>query len=319
MEFLLDRQVLIMLLTAIAAAATVLTIGMQLVPGDNLGRRMKNVAIERERIRAREREKLGKAIRGNLRNETSTGIIKDIVDRFSLAKYFGREGIPEQLAMAGLRGQRPVIMYLFFRFLMPILMFLLALIYIFIIFKPDWSPVMKLAACIIAAAIGLKLPEVYIKNKVNKRQLSVRRAFPDAMDLLLICAESGMSIEAAFRKVGDEIGPQSLELAEELTLTTAEMSYLQDRRMAFENLGNRTGLESVKAVCSALIQAEKYGTPVGQALRVLAQESRDMRMMEAEKKAASLPPKLTVPMILFFLPVLFVIIMGPAAMQIMAL
>ena len=140
-------------------------------------------------------------------------------------------------------------------------------------------------------------------------------AFPDALDMLLICVQSGMSVEAAFGKVSKEIATQSLELAEELSLTTAELSYLQDRRQAFDNLGKRTGIPGVKAVTTALIQAERYGTPVGQALRVMAKENRDIRMSDAEKKAASLPPKLTVPMILFFLPVLFVVILGPAAIR----
>jgi tight adherence protein C len=149
--------------------------------------------------------------------------------------------------------------------------------------------------------------------------LSIRRSFPDALDLLLICVESGMSIEAAFRRVSQEIGAQSVALAEELTLTTAELSYLPDRKMAYENLAKRTGLEGVKSVCMALMQAERYGTPLGNTLRTMAQENRDMRMSEAEKRAAALPPKLTVPMILFFLPVLFVVILGPAAIRVMAL
>ena len=170
-----------------------------------------------------------------------------------------------------------------------------------------------------AAYAGFFAPNIYIANKIQKRQQDIRLAFPDALDLLLICVESGMSIEAAFRKVSEEVGAQSVPLAEELTLTTAELSYLQDRRQAYENLGKRTGLPGVKAVVTALVQAERYGTPLGTALRVMAQENRDMRMAEAEKKAAALPPKLTVPMIVFNLPVLFVVILGPAAIQVMKL
>eukprot|EP01037_Dinobryon_pediforme_P032619 gene32619-37653_t len=169
---------------------------------------------------------------------------------------------------------------------------------------------------VFAAAFGLYLPNLYISNAISKRQLSIRRAWPDALDLLLICVESGMAIEPAFRRVSEEIGSQSVELAEEMSLTTAEMSFLSDRRKAYENLSNRTGFAGVKSVMTALIQAERYGTPVGTALRTLAQENRDMRMQEAEKKAAALPPQLTVPMIVFFLPVLFVVIMGPAMIQI---
>ncbi len=160
---------------------------------------------------------------------------------------------------------------------------------------------------------------IFLKNAISKRQLSMKRAFPDALDLLLICIESGMSIEVAFRKVSVEIGSQSVALSEEFTLTTAELSYLQDRKVAYENLAKRTGLEGVKSACLALQQSERYGTPLATSLRVMAQENRDMRMNEAEKKAAALPPKLTVPMILFFLPVLFVVILGPTGIKVAAM
>jgi tight adherence protein C len=175
------------------------------------------------------------------------------------------------------------------------------------------------AGALFAAYFGTQIPYLFLKNKIQNRQLQIRRAFPDALDLLLICVESGMSVEAAFRKVSEEIGSQSVALAEELTLTTAELSYLQDRRMAYENLARRTDLDGVKAVSVALQQSERYGTPLAQTLRVMAQENRDMRMAEAEKKAAALPPKLTVPMILFFLPVLFIVILGPAAIRVLEL
>ena len=193
----------------------------------------------------------------------------------------------------------------------------IAAFYLFVVLKVNQPTLIKIGACIFAAYFGMHLPYLFLKNRIERRQLSIRRAFPDALDLLLICVESGMSIEAAFRKVSEEIGSQSIPLAEELTLTTAELSYLQDRRQAYENLAKRTDLEGVKSVCVALQQAERYGTPLGQTLRVMAQENRDMRMSEAEKKAAALPPKLTVPMILFFLPVLFVVILGPAAIRVM--
>jgi len=165
----------------------------------------------------------------------------------------------------------------------------------------------------------MQVPYLFLKNRIAKRQISIKRAFPDALDLLLICVESGMSVEAAFKKVSVEIGSQSIALAEELTLTTAELSYLQERKQAYENLAKRTDLEGVKSVCMALQQAERYGTPLAQTLRVMSQENRDMRMNEAEKKAAALPPKLTVPMILFFLPVLFVVILGPTGIKVAAM
>jgi tight adherence protein C len=179
------------------------------------------------------------------------------------------------------------------------------------------SGLMQIGIVIGASYLGIKAPELFISNTIANRQMSMQRAFPDALDLMLICVESGMSIEHAFRKVGQEIGAQSIPLAEEFALATAELSYLPDRRMAYVNLAARTGLESVKQISTVLIQAEKYGTPLGQALRITAQESRDMRMLEAEKKAAALPPKLTVPMIVFFLPVLMVVVLSPAAIQVM--
>ena len=175
---------------------------------------------------------------------------------------------------------------------------------------------MKLFVCVVVAYAGFYAPILYVTNRAAKRKQSIQMAWPDALDLMLICVESGMSVEAAFRKVADEIGAQSVALAEEFVLTNAELSYLQERKQAYDNLASRTGLESVKSVAQALVQAERYGTPVAHALRVLASESRDMRMNAAEKKAAALPPKLTVPMILFFLPVLFAIILGPAGIQV---
>ncbi len=193
---------------------------------------------------------------------------------------------------------------------MPIVTFVGGVIYAFGF--SEETTMMKLLIIVSAVYAGIKLPELFLRNQISKRQKSIRRAFPDALDLMLICIESGMSIEQSFRKVAQEIGAQSIPLAEELTLANAELSYLSDRRQAFDNLGARTGLEGVKSVCMALVQAERYGTPLGSAIRVLSQEFRDQRMNEAEKKAAALPPKLTVPMILFFLPVLFVVILGPA-------
>lgn len=192
-------------------------------------------------------------------------------------------------------------------------MALFAFVYIFVLKAIEIdSTIYRYGALLFAAALGFYLPNLYVSNMASKRQLSIMRAFPDALDLLLICVEAGMSIEVAFQKVGREIGSASVELAEELTLTTAELSYLQERRQAYENLALRTGHEGVKAVCMALIQAERYGTPLGDALRTMSKENRDMRMSAAEKKAAALPAKLTVPMIVFFLPVLFLVVIGPA-------
>lgn len=304
------------IMVAIAVFATIITLAMPMFARDTLATRMKNVASERERIRQRERERLShRDNRVSLRVEPKA-YMKSIVDNFNLARWLGTDHAKAQLAMAGFRGAQAEIAFLFFRLVSPIVLFIATLIYM--VFQPDISFTMKVGAAVAAAYAGIKTPEVFLKNRIGKRQTSMRRAFPDAMDLLLICVESGMSIEPAFRKVSSEIGAQSVELGEEFALATAELSYLPDRRAAYENLATRTGVDGIRQVSTVLIQAEKYGTPLGQALRVVSQESRDTRMMEAEKKAAALPPKLTVPMIVFFLPVLFAVIMTPAGIQVAA-
>jgi tight adherence protein C len=224
--------------------------------------------------------------------------------------------VRDTLKMAGLRGQAPLVTYMFFRVAAPVIIAVVALLYLFVIADYDYPALVKIGLAIGAGYAGFYVPNMFLKNLIQRRQTSIKNSFPDALDMLLICVQSGMSIEAAFQKVSGEVGAQSLELAEELSLTTAELSYLQDRRQAFENLGKRTGIPGIKSVATALIQAERYGTPIGQALRVMARENREMRMSEAEKKAAALPPKLTVPMIIFFLPVLFVVILGPAIIQV---
>ena len=312
-----DPRFMAMLFAAVAAFATVLTLAMPLLAGDNLEKRMKTVAIEREKIRQRERERLARGEKVALRTSPKQ-YMKTVVERFNLAKWVGQEEARTLLVQAGHRGQGPYVAFLFFRMVTPIVALAVTALYVFF-GEVDQPPMIKMLMCLAAAFAGMQAPKFFIKNQIQRRQLSIKRAFPDALDLLLICVESGMSIEAAFRRVSGEIGSQSVPLAEELTLTTAELSYLQERRQAYENLAKRTDLDGVKSVCMALQQAERYGTPLGTALRVMAQENRDMRMSEAEKKAAALPPKLTVPMILFFLPVLFVVILGPAAIRVMAM
>ena len=313
---LAEPHVLAAVLAAFAAGATVITLAMPLVEGNTLNKRMKAVADERERIRARERERMLKGQQKVTLRQEPKAYMKQIVDRFKLGDWLGTETAKEKLVKAGFRGQQAEITFLFFRLVAPIGFLIFSLFYLFVINDFGQPVLVRLGISIGATFVGIKSPEIFLSNATSKRQLSIRRAWPDALDLLLICVEAGMSIEQAFRRVSQEVGSQSVALAEELTLTTAELSYLQERRVAYENLANRTGLDTVKAVTTALIQAERYGTPLGTALRVLAQESRARRMTEAEKKAAALPPKLTVPMILFFLPVLFVIIMTPALVQV---
>jgi tight adherence protein C len=242
-------------------------------------------------------------------------IFMEIVDKLSLSRLSDEAGAAQLLRMAGLHGRAPLVTFLASRLIAAVVVPGLAVFYIGFVLRPETSLPVMVAVAVAGAVIGFMLPRIYVRNIIAKRHNSLRRSWPDALDLLLICVESGMSSEAAFRKVAEEIGSQSRELAAEMSLTTAELAYLSDRRQAYENLGTRTGLDSIKATVIGLIQSEKYGTSLGQTLRVLAKESRDFRMSAAEKKAAALPPKLTVPMILFFLPVLFAVIATPAVLQ----
>lgn len=318
LENLLDPQIVIVILSAVAAFATVASFTLPLLTGNKLGARMKYVGSERDKMRADRIAELANEDRAaKLRNQPK-GFMKQVVEQLKLRKLLETEGTRDRLKMAGLRGQAPVVAFLFFRVILPIVTFAGALSYLFFLRDFELPPLMRLAISFGAAYAGFYLPNLFVSNLIQKRQVSIKRAFPDALDLMLICVQAGMSVEAAMSKVSKEVGERSLELAEEFSLTTAELSYLPERRLAYENLGKRTGIPGVKAVGTSLIQAERYGTPVGTSLRVMAQENRDMRMAEAEKKAAALPPKLTVPMIIFFLPVLFIVILGPAYIKVMA-
>ena len=318
LQSLLTPRNMASMLVAVATFATILTLALPLLSSDQLDKRMKAVASERERIRSREREKLNNSANKSLRYEPKA-YMKRVVDRFNLSQWLGTDKAKAQMQMAGFRGAQADTAFLFFRLISPIAFAVIGTIYSLVFADAEWPLTIKIGIVLFATYVGIKAPEIFISNTIKKRQKSVGRAFPDAMDLLLICVESGMSIEQAFRKVGLEIGLQSIPLAEELTLTTAELSYLPQRRTAYENLATRTGVDGVKQIVTVLIQAERYGTPLGMALRVLGKESREHRLLLAEQKAAGLPPKLTVPMILFFLPVLFAVILTPAIIQVTSL
>jgi tight adherence protein C len=311
-----DPHFMAYLLAAFGCAATALTVVVPMLQTDNLSRRIRAVSDERERIRQRERERLAaKDNRTQLRSRPSS-LLKRLVDTLNLTSWLSTDTAKETLAKAGFRGAGAEYAFVAGRLITPIVFAIVAALYIFVLAAWQQPLIIKLGGVMAAIYVGIKAPEIYLRNATTKRQKSIERAYPNALDLMLICAESGMSIEHAVRKVASEIGVESVEMAEELTLLAAEMSYLQDRRTAFENLNARTGLESIRSLTTVLIQSERYGTPLGAALRVLGQESRDHRMNLAEKKAAALPPTLTVPMILFFLPGLFAAILTPAAIQI---
>lgn len=310
---LLQVQNAVTILIGLSVFATVLTVAAPFFQADKLKTRMKSVTTERERLRAQQRNaQNAKGGEYRLRDKPK-GLMTQIVDVLNLRQLLEAESSRQTLRQAGYRTERHLITYLATRIIAPIAIGILVFLYSSTVFADSVTPQMRMVATMVGVVFGFYLPNIFLKNIMQRRQQSIRRAWSDALDLMLICVESGMALEPAIQRVAREIGSQSVPLAEELTLTSAELSYLGDRRKAFENLGIRTGLPTVKSVMTSLIQSERYGTPLGQALRVLAQENRDMRMQEAEKKAAALPPKLTVPMVLFFLPVIFIVILGPAA------
>lgn len=311
-QSLSDPGMLASIFAAIAMFATITSVMLPALKGDKLETRLKQVTEQREKLRRASRAGLEQK---GLKREAN-GTISDISKKLDLQKILEDPNIAAKMEQAGLRGPKPLMIFYFCRFLLPFVGAIGAFVYIFFVNDHNLSTQMKYGSIIMGAALGFYAPNLYVGNIAQKRQASIMKAFPDALDMMLICVESGMSIEMAFAKVGAEIGTASVELAEELQLTTAELSYLQERRQAYENLAKRTGHEGVKAVTMALIQAERYGTPLGDALRTMAKENRDMRMSAAEQKAAALPAKLTVPMILFFLPILFLVVLGPAYIKI---
>jgi len=295
--------------------ATLYTIINPLLEGDKLKKRMDSVSSARDNMRQSRLDQLNQ--QDGLRTE-SKGFVRDLVDKLSLEKLLEASDLKDKLAQAGLRGQRPIYTFYFFRFALPIIGLFLGLIFFLGLNVFGWELIQRVGGTVFAVAAGYYLPAIYVKNMSGKRLSSIMPVFPDALDLLLICVESGMSVELAFAKVADEMAENSVELAEEFSLTTAELSFLTSRRMAYENLARRNNHPGIRAVATALIQAERYGTPLGDTLRTMANENRQLRVLQAEKKAAALPAKLTVPMILFFLPVLFIVILTPAGMRMAA-
>jgi tight adherence protein C len=301
--------------TGVIVFFTIITVARPAFQSSSLESRLKSVANRREELRRRNREALAGKQGGSLR-KTDKGVYKNVVERLQLSRLLEDPNLPDKLAQAGMRGPSAISRFYFFRLVAPFGLLAGAFFYFFIIHAMKLPVMTRVTGCVAAFVAGYYAPNLYVSNIASKRRESIVGVFPDALDLLLICVESGMSIEAAIVKVSQEVGGSSIELAEELSLLAAELSYLPERRMAYEGLAKRTNHPGIKAVVTAMIQAERYGTPLGNALRVMAKENRDLRLAAAEKKAAALPPKLTVPMIIFFLPVLFVVILGPALMKV---
>ncbi|MGA9657545.1 MAG: type II secretion system F family protein [Asticcacaulis sp.] len=312
--FIMNPNNLIAGLVALLVFFTIVTLGQSLTSGSQLEKRMKAVATRREELRRLSRQHVAKEGGGGLRH-TDTSPYRALVEKLNLRKLLEDPKVVDNLAMAGYRGPKPVSTFYFFRLAMPFVFGLIAFFEVFIVGVGHFSMQIKLLITVAAFVAGYYAPNIYITNLANKRRTSIMQAFPDSLDLLLISVEAGMSIEMALQKVASEMGPSSIELAEELTLLVAELSYLPERRQAYDGLARRTNHPGIKAVCTAMVQAEKYGTPLGTALRVMAKENREMRLSAAEKKAAALPAQLTVPMIVFFLPVLFVVILGPVGLR----
>jgi tight adherence protein C len=258
-----NPKFLIQLVVILALIATVITMLAPMLGGDVLQKRMKAVALERERLRGQAREQFNARSGGNRLRQAPKPFMKRIVDDFNLTGWLATDTSKLLLARAGFRGAQAEIGFLFFRLITPPILMGLTGFYVFGMKVVDVTPMVGGAIVLASCLLGLKAPEIFLMNQIGKRQESISRAFPDALDLLLICVESGLSIESAMQRVGQEIGSQSVPLAEEFTLTMAELSYLSDRVQAYTNLGTRIGLDTVSQIVLVLVQAERVGTPLG--------------------------------------------------------
>jgi tight adherence protein C len=321
MEFPLlpiDYALLQMLLGAISVIFALLVLIWPILFQDNLEARLRAIEDAREQMRKRERARLAAGAPSIRLTTQARPFLEALVEKFRLLKRAEDPATALPLRQAGYRGRAPIVTFLAAQLIVPVLLFPIAFIYLQLGLGGQLPVIAILALALGVAVLCSRLPDLYIKNKILKRREEINKFWPDAMDLILLSVEAGMSVEMALRKVAEEIGVQSPMLAEELSLTLAELSYLQDRRQAYDNFAERTGSESIRAVIAAFRQSEKYGTSLGESLRALTQENRDMRFLEAEKRAAALPPRLTVPMILFFLPVLLAVLITPAILQVLA-
>lgn len=315
----MDQPTLIVVMAVLVAVISVVAIALPFLTSDSSSKRVKMLTQTRKELSRQQMEGLGpkgSAIRQR-QKQGRTEVMKKILHALKLDEALSSKQLKENLAQAGYRSQNALVAFLFARIAAAIAAFFIAMTVI--TFWKDFPYPLPVKALMMAvgAVIGFYLPKVFITNAAQKRQVELNKGFADALDLMVICVEGGLSIEGAFDKVTREIGEKSPVLAQEFGLTSAELAYLGDRHKAYMNFAERTGLPAIKSLATTLVQSEKYGTPVGQALKVLSQERRQERMSAAEKKGAALPAQLTVPMILFFLPPLFMVVIGPAAINIM--
>jgi tight adherence protein C len=304
-------------LAFIAAGAVLLAIYAAITVRDPMAKRVKSLNDRREQLKAGIITGSSRKRASLVRKTDTTERLRDTLSSLKVLQDSQLKLVQQKLAQAGIRNKELAFVVLFARMVLPIVFGAIALLAIFAFNAfPEWSSFKKVMLFGAALGLGYKGPEVYLGNLISKRTNAVRKGLPDALDLLVICAEAGLTVDAAFNRVAKELGRAYPELGDEFALTSIELSFLTERRHAFENLAYRVALDSVKGVVTTMIQTERYGTPLASALRVLSAEFRNERMMRAEEKAARLPAIMTIPLILFILPVLFIVILGPAACSI---
>ncbi|GAA0769626.1 tight adherence protein C [Erythromicrobium ramosum] len=305
------------LLAGLAAFAVMLAIYAAVTIRDPMAKRVKALEARREQLKAGIVTSASKKRTSLVRRTDTTDRVKDSLGRLNVLQESQIKVIQQKMAHAGYRNKELAVLIIGARAILPVVVgIILGLLIYWIDFWPDWGPIKRLAVFGGAVFLSYKGPEIYLKNKASKRTKEIQKGLPDALDLLVICAEAGLTVDAAFNRVAKELGRAYPELGDEFALTAIELSFLNERKMAFNNFAYRVNLEAVKGVVTTMIQTERYGTPLASALRVLSAEFRNERMMRAEEKAARLPAIMTVPLIVFILPTLFVVILGPAACSI---
>jgi tight adherence protein C len=313
LPFGMSTETLIILMSALSALSVTASIWYSFLHRDPAQKRAKAIALQRESLRA---GITGPRRRQDRAHFDTAGTMKNVVERLNLLKSAQAEKISVKLMRAGWRSREAVVRYLFLKVVLPFGLGALAVIFVVILDLYNLSTPQKVAASIGAVLLGAYLPDIILRNQTQKRQHKIRRALPDALDLMVICAEAGLSLDATLMRVSQEIEDAAPELADELSLTSLELGFLSERKKALQNLATRTDMPVIRGVANTLIQAEKYGTPLAQSLRIMSQESRHERIMKAEEKAARLPAMLTVPMILFILPPLFIVLLGSAILDV---
>jgi tight adherence protein C len=304
------------ILSGVATMAVILAIYAATTVKDPMARRVRALNERREQLKAGIVASTNKRKKLANRNQAADRV-RAILSKFKMLQDDQLQKTQQRLMQAGIRNKDLAFFIIFARFVLPVVLGIAAVVLIYLVnYWPEWGGVRRYATVAGILVGSYKAPDIWLKNKVTKRSHAIRKGLPDALDLLVICAEAGLTVDAAFGRVSKELGKAYPELGDEFGLTAIELGFLNERRQAFENLASRVDLEAVRGVVTTMIQTEKYGTPLASALRVLSAEFRNERMMRAEEKAARLPAIMTVPLILFILPTLFVVILGPAACSI---